>query len=118
MNADTGRMLAATLSTSDVDDASQAGPLLDQVMDPVASFTADVAYDQEGVYGAQAYGVRALTTFAAGIAQDAAAVNAALTTPWISGQAEGQITRLKLLKRQSYGRASLDLLRQRVLLAV
>ena len=67
---------------------------------------------------AQACGVRALTTFAAGIAQDAAAVNAALTTPWSSGQAEGQITRLKLLKRQSYGRASLDLLRQRVLLAV
>ena len=67
---------------------------------------------------AQACGVRALTTFAAGIAQDAAAVNAALTTPWSSGQAEGQITRLKLLKRQSYGRARLDLLRHRVLLAV
>jgi len=51
VDADTGRILAATLTTSDVDDASQVGPLLDQVMDPVASFTADGAYDQAGVYG-------------------------------------------------------------------
>ena len=67
---------------------------------------------------AQACCLRALTTLATGITQDATAVNAALTTPWSSGQAEGQITRMKLLKRQSYGRARLDLLRQRVLLAV
>ena len=51
VDADTGRILAATLTTSNVDDASQVGPLLDQVMDPVASFTADGAYDREGVYG-------------------------------------------------------------------
>ena len=51
VDADTGRIVAATLTTSDVDDASQVGPLLDQVMDPVASFTADGAYDQQGVYG-------------------------------------------------------------------
>jgi transposase len=56
-------------------------------------------------------------TFAAGLAQDGAAVRAALTRPWSSGQAEGQITRLKLLKRQMYGRAGLDLLRHRALLA-
>src|SRR3954471_11429790 len=62
-------------------------------------------------------GVRALETFAAGLEQDGAAIRAALTTPWSSGQAEGQITRLKLIKRQMYGRASFDLLRQRVLLA-
>jgi transposase len=43
-------------------------------------------------------------------------VRAALTTPWSSGQSEGQITRLKLLKRQTYGRASFDLLRRRKLL--
>jgi len=36
---------------------------------------------------------------------------------WSSGQAEGQITRLKLIKRQMYGRASFDLLRRRILLA-
>ena len=50
VDADTGRIVAATLTTSDVDDASQVGPLLDQVMDPVASFTADGAYDRQGVY--------------------------------------------------------------------
>jgi len=50
VDADTGRIVAATLTTSDVDDASQASALLDQA-GPVASFTADGAYDQEGVYG-------------------------------------------------------------------
>jgi hypothetical protein len=38
-------------STNDVDDASQVGPLLDQVADPITSFTADGAYGQDGVYG-------------------------------------------------------------------
>jgi len=61
--------------------------------------------------------VRATETFAAGLEQDGAAVRAALTTPWSNGQAEGQVTRLKLLKRQMYGRAGLDLLRYRTLLA-
>ena len=61
--------------------------------------------------------VSAIVTFAAGLKQDGAAVRAALTTPWSSGQSEGQITRLKLLKRQTYGRASCDLLRRRTLLA-
>ncbi|MGI4942986.1 MAG: IS5 family transposase [Janthinobacterium lividum] len=51
VDADTSRIVAATLTTSDVDDVSQVGPLLDQVMDPVASFTADGAYDQQVVYG-------------------------------------------------------------------
>ena len=49
VDADTGRIVAATLTTSDVDAASQVGPLLDQVMG-LASFTADGAYDLEGVY--------------------------------------------------------------------
>ncbi len=44
-------------------------------------------------------------------------MRAALTLPWSNGQAEGQINRLKLLKRQNYGRASFNLLRQRVLVA-
>ena len=50
VDADTGRIVAATLTDRDVDDASQVGPLLDQVMGSVASFTGDGAYDQEGVY--------------------------------------------------------------------
>jgi transposase len=66
---------------------------------------------------ARSSGIRAVETFAAGLDQDRAAVRAALTQPWSSGQAEGQITRLKLLKRSMYGRANFDLLRRRVLLA-
>jgi len=51
VDADTGQIAAAALTASDVDDASQVGPLLDQVNCPVASFTADGAYDQDGVHG-------------------------------------------------------------------
>ncbi len=56
-----------------------------------------------------------LRGFASGIKRDYAAVKAALSLPWNQGQVEGQITRLKLLKRQMYGRAHFDLLRLRVL---
>ena len=65
---------------------------------------------------AAACGVEALQTFAAGLRQDGAAVRAALTLPWSSGQAEGQINRPRCPKRQMYGRAGFDLLRRRVLL--
>ncbi len=56
-----------------------------------------------------------LRGFASGIKRDYAAVQAALSLPWSQGQVEGQITRLKLLKRQMYGRARFELLRLRVL---
>jgi transposase len=58
-----------------------------------------------------------LRSFANGLKQDEAAVRAALKLPWSNGQTEGQITRLKLIKRQMYGRAKCDLLRARVLQA-
>src|SRR4051812_40265029 len=50
VDAETGRIVAATLTDRDEDDAAQVGPLLDQVADPVAFVTADGAYDQESVY--------------------------------------------------------------------
>jgi transposase len=56
-----------------------------------------------------------LCGFAAGLRQDEAAVKAALSLEWSNGQTEGQVNRLKLLKRQMYGRASFDLLRCRFL---
>jgi transposase len=56
-----------------------------------------------------------LGSFAKGIVQDRAAVHAALTQPWSNGQTEGQNTKLKMVKRQMYGRANLDLLRARLL---
>jgi transposase len=46
---------------------------------------------------------------------DEASVRAACCEPWSTGQVEGQNTRLKLLKREMYGRATFELLRQRVL---
>ncbi len=57
-----------------------------------------------------------LASFGKGIRADLDAVRAALTEPWSNGQTEGQITKLKLVKRQMYGRARLDLLRARLVL--
>jgi hypothetical protein len=54
MDAETGEIVAAELTTNDVDDASQVGLLLGQVAGPVASFTGDGAYDQDSVYRAVA----------------------------------------------------------------
>jgi transposase len=59
--------------------------------------------------------VSALSGFAAHLAKDKDAVQAALKLPWSQGQVEGQVHRLKLIKRQMYGRAGFDLLRLRVL---
>ncbi|WP_451995175.1 IS5 family transposase [Azospirillum argentinense] len=52
MDAGSNRIVAATLTERGVDDASQVGPLLDQVAEPVASVTGDGAYDRTGVYAA------------------------------------------------------------------
>ena len=57
----------------------------------------------------------ALRRFAAGLAEDYAAVKAGVTGPWSTGPVEGHINRLKMLKRQMFGRAHLDLLRHRFL---
>jgi transposase len=56
-----------------------------------------------------------LKRFAEGLRSDYGAVKAALLLPWSSGQVEGQVNRLKLIKRQMYGRAGFQLLRRRVL---
>lgn len=56
-----------------------------------------------------------LASFARRLARDRNAVDAALRLPWGNGMVEGQIHRLKLIKRQMYGRAGFDLLRLRVL---
>lgn len=56
-----------------------------------------------------------LMGFASGLKQDKAAVIAALTVAWSNGQTEGQVNRLKFLKRRGFGRANFDLLQQRVL---
>jgi transposase len=60
-------------------------------------------------------GIDALARFARGLRDDLTAIKAGLTLEWSNGVTEGQIHRLKLLKRQGYGRAGFALLRQRVL---
>jgi hypothetical protein len=56
-----------------------------------------------------------VASFASGVAKDEPAVRAAITLPWSNGQTEGQITKLKLVKRQMYGRAKIDLLQARLI---
>ena len=60
--------------------------------------------------------IPALKNFAKGLQQDYDAVKAAVSLKWSNGQVEGQVNRLKNIKRQMYGRASFDLLRKRVIL--
>jgi DDE family transposase len=50
IDAETGQILASELTSSDVDDGAQVGPLLDQITGSLASFTGDGAYDQAGIY--------------------------------------------------------------------
>jgi transposase len=58
----------------------------------------------------------ALIQYADGLGRDLDAVTAGLSVSWSSGQAEGQNTRVKMIKRQGYGRANFELLRKRILL--
>ena len=60
-------------------------------------------------------GVPELSGFARGLRQDLAAIQAALSIEWSNGQVEGQVNRLKFIKRSMYGRGGFDLLRSRVL---
>lgn len=59
-----------------------------------------------------------LVRFASGVREDRAAVEAGMSLPWSNGQVEGQINRLKMLKRQMYGRAGMELLSRRLLMGV
>lgn len=56
-----------------------------------------------------------LRRFAKGLRADLNAIRAAIELPWSNGQTEGQVNRLKMIKRQMFGRANFDLLRHRVL---
>ena len=65
---------------------------------------------------AKASGIKELQSLATGILRDFDAVRAALATKHSNGQTEGKVNKLKCIKRQMYGRAKFDLLRQRMLL--
>ena len=66
---------------------------------------------------AQASGIGALKEFAVGLERELSAIKAAFALEWSNGPVEGVVNKIKLIKRQMFGRASFDLLRRRVLLA-
>lgn len=70
---------------------------------------------QQWINDARGSGIKELQSFAKGLLIDLAAVKNAFTLPWSNGQVEGQINKLKTIKRQMYGRASFHLLRKRLL---
>lgn len=71
---------------------------------------------QNWIAQAFASSVPEVSSFAKGLLSDIDAIKNALTLPWSNGQVEGQINKLKSIKRQMYGRASFDFLRKRLLL--
>jgi transposase len=79
--------------------------------------TRDVAALDRWLTDAHTSALPSFVTLATGIQRDRAAVDAALTLPWSTGMVEGHVHRVKLIKRQGYGRATLDLLRRRILAA-
>ncbi|MEM7372834.1 MAG: ISL3 family transposase [Bacteroidota bacterium] len=70
---------------------------------------------EDWIKKAQACQIPPMVNFVEKLLRDKDAVQAALTFPWSNGQVEGQINRLKNIKRQMYGRAGFELLRRRVL---
>ncbi|MYZ34167.1 hypothetical protein GT002_03295 [Streptomyces sp. SID4917] len=70
----------------------------------------------EWIAAASAEDLPGISSFARGLERDIEAVTAGLTQPWNSGLVEGNVNRIKMLKRQTYGRAGFSLLRKRILL--
>ncbi len=92
-------------------------PLLVEARDIVATFQAMIRKRSLGDLEPWLERARSslVESFASGVVKDQAAIAAAITSPWSNGQTEGQITKLKLVKRQMYGRGKLDLLQARVI---
>jgi transposase len=84
-------------------DASVAYPLVQRFVQLLRQ--SDAALVELWLTAAEASGVPDLQTFAAGLRDESTALEAALRLSWSTGPVEGQITRLKLIKRQAYGRA-------------
>ena len=98
----------------------QADPAIEQTYHVTAAFCQMLRTRQGGhlddwIKQAKESGMAELRSLAKGLLKDDEAVKAGLTLEWSQGQTEGQIQRLKFLKRQMYGRASFPVLRQRVL---
>lgn len=92
-------------------------PLLVEARELIAAFQAMIREKSVADLGPWLERARTslVASFANGVIKDQTAVAAAITSPWSNGQTEGQITKLKLVKRQMYGRGKLDLLQARVI---
>jgi transposase len=91
-------------------------PLLVEARELIASFQGMIrkrAVTELGAWLARARS-SLLASFARGVLKEEAAATAALNLPWFNGHTEGQITRLKLVKRQMYGRGRIDMLQARL----
>ncbi|WP_243704940.1 transposase [Micromonospora sp. KC723] len=106
---------------TDLADTRSRCPDLDTVADLARGIAALVRHQGTGQHldawidRARHGGFPETRGFAAGLASDRDAVVAGLSHHWSSGPVEGQVNRIKTIKRQMYGRANLDLLRKRVL---
>ena len=96
-----------------------AVPTLVQARDLVDGFHSLIRRKQEAALDAwlDTAAASLLAPFARGLAKDHFAVRAAISSAWSNAQAEGQINKLKVVKRQMYGRGNLDLLQARVIAA-
>jgi transposase len=92
-------------------------PALVEAREVVVSFQAIVRGNEPGQLEEWLRRAEAslVASFARGIGQDRSAVQAAIMLPWSNGQTEGQVTKLKLVKRQMYGRGKIDLLQARLI---
>jgi transposase len=98
--------------------AIEAGvPRLVEAREAIAAFRAMVRNKTDADLATWITRARAslVASFASGVGKDEPAVRAAITLPWSNGQTGGQITKLKLVKRQMYGRAKIDLLQARLI---
>ncbi len=109
--------------TAALADLTAACPHFDRLRDYTAAF-ADIMTSRDGtarldawLAAAEASSLPQLQSYAAGIRRDHTAVLAGLTLPHSSGKVEGTVNKIKMLKRQTYGRAGFPLLRHCVLLA-
>jgi transposase len=113
-----GRLTEAHRRT--LENVLQANPLLAQGYQLKTRFRTllaerDVGAFEPWLHAAETSNLPSFRSLARSFRQDDDAIVAALTTPWSTGPCEGQICRVKLLKRLGYGRAKLDVLRQRIL---
>lgn len=111
-----GRDTLAKSETVTIAAIEDAVPLLVQAREIIATFHAMIRKRSGADLDNWLEHARAslVASFANGVTKDMAAVRAAIALPWSNGQTEGQITKLKLVKRQMYGQAKLDLLQARL----